>query len=469
MKNKKELIKNTFILGIGKVSTQVISFLLLPLYTVYLTASDYGFADLALTYVYLLVPTISLQMEMAVFRFLIDSRHSDSRKRDIISNSFHIIVLAMLCLIAVFYILNMFLHIKYGWYVVANICTVMLSGFFLQIARGLGYNKKYANASIITAIVTLIFTILFVAVLKLGIAGMFLSILMANVACSFYLFSQLGLGKYINLNHNSAIKKELTYYSLPLVPNGISFWVVNLSNRTVLTLLLGVAANGIYAVSNKFSMILMSVFGIFNMSLTESISLHIKETESDIFISDTFNLAIKTFSYLGLIIISVVPFIFYLFIDKSYYDAIKYIPIIIIACIFNIVVSMYGAIYVAQKETIKVANTTILAAVLNVVLTIILVSFFGLYGAAIASMVSYFILMCLRYYDVKKSININYNKADILVIVIGYIIVLGLNCLALMWSYLICLVLVLSITIFACRSEIRAAIVYIRKRFYNNN
>lgn len=469
MKKKKELIKNTFILGIGKISTQLVSFLLLPFYTIYLSASDYGFADLALTYVYLLVPTISLQMEMAVFRFLIDSRHSNSRKRDIISNSFHIIVLAMLCLIVAFYILNMFLQIKYGWYVVANICTVMLSGFFLQIARGLGYNKKYANASIITAIVTLIFTILFVAVLKLGIAGMFLSISMANVACSFYLLFQLGLGKYINLNHNSAIKKELTYYSLPLVPNGISFWVVNLSNRTVLTLLLGVAANGIYAVSNKFSMILMSVFGIFNMSLTESISLHIKEAESDKFISDIFNLAIKTFSYLGLIILSVVPFLFYLFIDKSYYDAIKYIPIIIIGCIFNIVVSMYGAIYVAQKETIKVANTTILAAVLNVVLTVILVSFFGLYGAAIASMVSYFILMSLRYYDVKKNININYNKADILVIVIGYIIVLGLNYLALMWSYLICLVLVLSITIFACRSEINTAIVYIRKRFYNNN
>ena len=55
-------------------------------------------------------------------------------------------------------------------------------------------------------------------------------------------------------------------YSIPLVPNGISWWIVNVSDRTIITAIIGTAANGIYAVSNKFPTILSSLLGIFNLS-----------------------------------------------------------------------------------------------------------------------------------------------------------------------------------------------------------
>ena len=74
MNKKKELAKNTVIIFFGRVCTQLISFFLLPLYTSYLSTSEYGTVDLIQTYVTLLVPIITLELEMSIFRYLIDCR-----------------------------------------------------------------------------------------------------------------------------------------------------------------------------------------------------------------------------------------------------------------------------------------------------------------------------------------------------------------------------------------------------------
>ena len=74
MNREKQLIKNTAIITIGKICTQMISFFLLPLYTAILTAEEYGIVDLLNTLVSLLIPIITFQIEQALFRYLIDAR-----------------------------------------------------------------------------------------------------------------------------------------------------------------------------------------------------------------------------------------------------------------------------------------------------------------------------------------------------------------------------------------------------------
>ena len=72
MNKKKQFAKTTIIIFFGKVCTQLISFFLLPLYTAYLATAEYGLVDLIQTYVTLLVPIITLELEMSIFRYLID-------------------------------------------------------------------------------------------------------------------------------------------------------------------------------------------------------------------------------------------------------------------------------------------------------------------------------------------------------------------------------------------------------------
>ena len=68
MNREKSLLKNTIIITIGKVCTQMISFFLLPLYTGILSTEEYGTVDLLNTLVSLLLPIVTFQIEMAVFR-----------------------------------------------------------------------------------------------------------------------------------------------------------------------------------------------------------------------------------------------------------------------------------------------------------------------------------------------------------------------------------------------------------------
>ena len=84
MNKGKELAKNTAIITIGKMSTQLISFLLLPLYTAVLSTEEYGIVDLVITYMQLLLPICTLQLEQAIFRFVLEKRDNEAgggRKR----------------------------------------------------------------------------------------------------------------------------------------------------------------------------------------------------------------------------------------------------------------------------------------------------------------------------------------------------------------------------------------------------
>ena len=81
MNQKKELIKNTLIISLGKFSTRIVSFILLPLYTALLSKSEYGSYDLLNTISIFLIPLITLQLEEAMFRFLIDAKNSGDKKK----------------------------------------------------------------------------------------------------------------------------------------------------------------------------------------------------------------------------------------------------------------------------------------------------------------------------------------------------------------------------------------------------
>ena len=93
MDKNKELAKNTVIITIGKICTQFISFFLLPLYTAYLETGDLGTVDLLNTYISLLVPIVTLQLENDVFRFLIDARDDEEAKTRIITSVFKYIII----------------------------------------------------------------------------------------------------------------------------------------------------------------------------------------------------------------------------------------------------------------------------------------------------------------------------------------------------------------------------------------
>ncbi|MDX2776120.1 oligosaccharide flippase family protein [Streptomyces caniscabiei] len=411
MQQKTELTKNTLILAFGKVCTQLISFILLPLYTFFLTPAEYGTVDLIVTYIVLFVPAVTMQLETAAFRFLVDVRNDEEAKRVTISNIMQMIVVVQAVCLVLFGIVELFVDIPYAPLVIITIMATIMANVFLQFARGFGDNKKFAVASIVTGVVTFVGAITFIVGMKLGASGMLLSMALAHIACTVYLGFTLKMHRYIRLTgRDTALQKRLLAYSFPLVPNGISWWVINVSDRTIISVVLGVAANGIYAVANKYAAIFTSVFSVFHMSWTESASVHIHDKNRDAFFSDIMNTSLRVFGTLALGLVALIPWAFNLIVGAQYNDAYHYIPILILAALFNAIVSMYGSIYIAKKLTKQVAYTSLFSAAINITLTIIGVHFFGLFAAAAATVVAYMAMSVYRHYDVKRYVTIRYNK-----------------------------------------------------------
>ena len=424
MNKKKQLAKNTIIIFFGKVCTQLISFLLLPLYTAYLATSEYGIVDLIQTYVTLLVPIITLELEMSIFRWLIDSRGKEKDTKKLISNNFYVLLLSLSIFTILFLIVTLFVDIPFKFVILIDIIVCVLSGNFLQISRGLGKITDFSISCIITGLTTVLSNIFLIVFCHMQAEGMIISMAVANGLCSLYLFIKLKLYKMINLKLvDHKLLKDMYKYSIPLVPNGISWWIVNVSDRSIVSFVLGASANGLYAISNKFPTIISSLTGIFNLSWSESASLHINSKDRDEFFSDITNTVIRLFSTLGVGMLACMPFVFPIMINSKYQGAYLYIPPLVIATIFNVAICLYSQIYLAKKMSIKVASTTILGAVINILINVVFIKYIGLFAAAISTMISYMVMAIFRHFDIKKYVNIKINKMLLLKVFLMFLLI----------------------------------------------
>lgn len=408
---KNELIKNTGIIAIGKLSTQIVSFFLLPVYTAYLTAADYGVVDLLNTLIQLLLPIISLQLEQAVFRFLIENRDSEKKKKEYISSTIFFLALTGAAYILFMVIAGRFIQNQYKYFLLFNLLTTMYSYVLSQIARGLGHNGIYSIANFLMSVVNIVLNIVFIVTLGMGASGMLLSGLISNVVSCVYIAVTIKLNRYLSLrSFKSKLCKGMVKYSLPLIPNQISWWVFNASSRLIISATISVAANGIFAVASKFSTLFVTVFNYFGMSWTEQAAIHIDDENADEYFSKISETSIRFFSAMILGIIAVMPFVFPIMINPQYEEAYIYIPILLLGSYFNMIVGIFGAIYVGKKETKSIAMSSTYAAVINLIFNIIFIRIWGLYSASIATVVSYAFLAIYRIVDSKKYINVSIKK-----------------------------------------------------------
>ncbi len=421
MNKKKQLAKNTIIIFFGRVCTQLISFFLLPLYTSYLATKEYGTVDLIQTYVTLLVPIITLELEMSIFRFLIDSRKSEKETNKLISNNFFILGISLSIFSILYIIVSSFVTIPYRWLILVDIIVCVLSGNFLQVARGFGKTLDYAISCILTGLTTVISNIILICFVHMQAEGMIISMALANFICSLYLFIRLKLYSKINFKIVDFKQiKEMYKYSLPLIPNGISWWIVNVSDRSIISIVLGASANGLYAISNKFPTIISSLTGVFNLSWSESAALHINSSDRDEFFSDITNTVLRLFMALGVGMLACMPFVFPILIDVKYNDAYNYIPFLVLGTVFNVAICLYSQVYLAKKLSKQVASTAIVGAIINILINVIFIKQIGLYAAAISTMISYFVMMVYRHFDLKKYVNIKIEKKLIIESIIIY-------------------------------------------------
>lgn len=403
---KKELMKNTIIIALGKFSTQVISYLLLPLYTSILTTSEYGIYDFLVTACIFIVPFITLLMEESMFRFLIDENNDDG-KRKVMSNACIYSILSMVVWCTILFIILSLLKYKYTFVFVLYIISCIFITLTNSITRGMSKLKLYSLSNFILSILTIILNILFIAVIRLGVNGLLYSTIIANVVTSLFIFFKLKIYSYIKLKYVNKNKlREMVKYSYPLVPNSIGWSIINISDRIIITLFLGSSSNGIYAMANKFPNIMNTFSGFFFTAFKENASKVIKKKDYEEYYNNILNIVHNSFIAISLLLITIIPFIFNIFINKSFNEAYMYIPILVIALYYGNMSGFYGSLFVAFKETKLIGKSTIIGAVINIIVNLALIKFVGIYAAVLSTLFSNFIVNYYRKFKSKDYLNL---------------------------------------------------------------
>lgn len=404
------LMKNTMVLGLGTFLPKVASFVILPILTGCLTKTEYGIYDLVITMVSLLLPAVTLQIQTAAFRFLIEVRNDIRGQRSVITNSFAFVLpISFLTLIILFFALgdmDTIVKVFICFYFLADV----LANEARQCVRGLGMNAKYSASAFISALAQMILAILLVLVLGLGLLGASILLFSAEALAFVYLVFAAKLYTYFDQKvlRFSLVKKMLAY-AWPMVPNSMSMWVMNLSNRIVITLFMGVAANASYAVASKIPQIVTLAQSTFTMAWQENASLAVKEEDSSEYYSKMFDIVFRFVSGFTALLIAATPALFPLLVKGGYDDAYFQIPALIFGMLFSSMAAYLGGIYVAYMKTKSVGLTTIVAALINLGIDIIGVPVFGLSAASAAIVVSYVFLCVYRMIDVRKFSYLSYS------------------------------------------------------------
>lgn len=411
MNQKKNLIKNTIIIAIGKLSTQVISFLLLPLYTHQLSTSEYGTYDFLVTLSVFLLPIITLLMEESMFRFLIDADKKADKKKIITQTILYTIIGSILFTIIAFIVVSV-IHYELGILFIVFVLSNILIGLSNALSRGLGEIKLYSLSNFILGAFTIVLNIIFIVFIKAGVTGLLFANIISNTLTALYIFKKLHLGNFINRkSYDPSLLKEMISYSIPLVPNNLSWIIINLSDRIIVTSFLGADSNGIYSIANRFPNILYTCYGFFSTAWKESSARILKDGENIAKHYNSIYKDLKKFLFAIVIcLIAIMPFAFPILISSSFNESYAYIPLLIISTYYCNISNFYGGIFTAFKNTKIMGNTTIFAAVLNIIINISLIQFIGIYAAVLSTFLSNIIIYFYRQKALKKYVKLRESK-----------------------------------------------------------
>lgn len=426
MDENKRLIKNTGIIAIGNIGTKLVSFFLLPLYTALLSSSEYGTFDYILSIATFCVPFVSVLMDESIFRFLIDCNSEEEKKR-IVSTSVLVVFIGMVSFTIIGIPVMNVLHYRYTYYATAYILLNVISGMLSALLRGIGRTDQYALYNFLLGFLQVILNVVFIAVLRLGLKGMLLASNISQFIVILIFAVKIHIWSYINFGViQLELAKDMIVYSLPLIPNKVSWTIINLSDRLILMNVIGSDAAGIYAVSYKFPNLMDTVYGFFYQSWKESSARVLGDKSQDDFYNSIYSY-LKNFMFaLVLVMCAFMPLVFRIMINANYYEAIHYVPILLLGTYFANMSGFYGGIFTAYKDTKIMGATTVAAAIINLTVNFLMIRSFGIYAAALSTLIANFVVYLYRKQKVKEYMVLKENVASSVMAIITTAVIFGL-------------------------------------------
>nr|WP_042199054.1 polysaccharide biosynthesis C-terminal domain-containing protein [Paenibacillus camerounensis] len=414
MNKYRKLINNSAIFALGNLGSKLILIFLVPLYTYYLTASEYGRVDIVTTTISMLLPIISLSIYEAVLRYVMDNEYDNE---SVFTNSLVVTFIGILFGVLIYPFLrylNILTELLPYMYIILFLQAIQM--LLTQFIRAIGKIMIYSINGIMMTVITAVLNIYFLVQLKMGIPGYFISIIVANIISILYLLIRTNIAKYIDLTKiNKQLVVKMLTYSIPLIPNAFIWWTMNASNRYFILFYIGASANGLFAVANKIPTLLSLLNTVFFQAWQLSAIEEYGDTEKSKFYSNTFNYLSMTLFIGTSIILVFLKFIVSMLVSNEFYTVWEYVPFLLAGIIFSSFSGFLGTNYIAAKETKGVFKTSVLGGGVNIILNIILIPILGINGAGLSTLISFLIIWLIRVYDTRKYIKVDINKKSLII------------------------------------------------------
>ncbi len=429
----KRIFGAMFNFGVSNVMTKIIGFLLIPVYTQYLSPDDYGIVELCGAFSAFVIIFIRLGVPGAVNRFYFDYKNKPEKLNDYVTTIHHLLVFSSIILGTVVGIVmyvfsdTILPGILFFPFLVLTIINAGFSANSDLQKRLLQSKEKsayMAKLNISLALVGIGLALLFVVVLNFGALGLMLS--QSVTTFIFFIQAQYYLRHYINGKFNWSMLRDSLRYGAGLLPHHLFAVMAPLLSKVVLNSKESLAALGIFALAIRFTQPLDILYNTFNMSFNP-IYFSLRKNKENQKIRTVYRsvwyISIGVFTLVAIILPSIIPLI----TPERFHQSAYLIPILALGFLGQVLYSLFLIENYYDKNTKRVSLVTGSGLAINLLVTLLTVNTLGVYAVAIASSAGFITLSVMGYIFSKKHF---LNYIDLKTIAIGLLIIVPIFMLA---------------------------------------
>ena len=401
----KTLLKDTFIFGLGSLGSKLILFLMVPLYTNYMSKAEYGTADLVFTTSQLLAPFLSVVIFDAVIRFGLSK---NERREDVLLVGFIVTVFSALVGLLAVPIAGLYRTIAdWKWYLYVYVVLHIANSIEYCYLKAKGQNKAFAAISVLQTGLAAGLNVYFLVFRSMGIRGYLLASIISNFVVDALIVVVADIAKDLKRSRfDGDLFRRMVTYSAPLILNNVSWWVIHSSDKYMVEVMISTAALGLYTAAAKIPGLINVMVSIFQRAWGISAVREIETTNDGKYYSDVLKFLFLFISAACIFFVAVMKIFMHHYVGKEFVEAWHFVPLLLVSAVFAGIAGYFGSMYSALKKSVNNMLSTLLAAVVNIGVNWIFIPFTGIWGAVIGTVVSYIVVAFARLADVKRFVHI---------------------------------------------------------------
>jgi len=411
-------LKTTLIYLISTIVEKGLGFLLIPVYTHYLSTQDYGILTLIQAFIAVMVIFFTLSLSGAGSRYHFEINKVFYRQLHY-GNIYASVIVISLVMSLVLFVCKEWIFKLMGnipiypyFYLAVGIGYFMVIFNLYQLKLQMEHRAiEYSINSVLKFFFGAVFSIFFVIYMQKKADGVLLGQLLGLVLIVGYVIYKLK--NEIKLNLNIKLMKRNIKYSIFLVPHNLSGIAMQLMDRFFIANMLTVSQAGIYAVGGQISGILGVINTLLNRGVTPNILRAFKEDNLE-YLRNIANIYIIFVVILSLFFSLFSRNIINIIAPNEYQQAYMVINILVVYFIYQMYYFMVvGVLFYVEKATKFIPLITTFSLFWNLIFNYLFIKLFGMIGAAIATSLSMIIVTYIVIFIADKYIKVGFNHLKI--------------------------------------------------------